>query len=542
MPTLTIDGKEITVDPGITIMRAAEKLGIEIPRYCYHPGLSIVGQCRICLVEIEKMPKLQIACYTPVAEGMVVYTNNERVKEAKQAILEFLLINHPLDCPVCDQAGECYLQIYYMEHGLYDSRFLEDKVRKRKALPIGQYIILDSERCILCSRCVRFCDEITHTHELEIINRGDHEEITTYPGREIYNKYSGCLADICPVGALTDRDFRFKMRVWYLEKENSICPLCANACNIEIHYTLNRPWKAQSARLMRLKPRYNEAVNQWWMCDLGRYGYKFVDFNRLKNPCFREGSDLVPTDWDTAFSRVASGLKEIMDKYGPKSIGVMASPQSTNEENYVLKKFFQQLGVRNIDFRVPVKEPGYSDDFLIKVDKNSNTRGCELLGLAPSDGGITVEGMLEACKEKKIRALYLVLHDIVAQIGEEKVRDALCSLDLLVFHGSNMNDTVKYAHVVLPGATFAEKDGTFTNFAGRVQRINKAFKPLGQSLPDWEIIKGIAKSLDISLDYSSSEEIFLEISKEVLPFRGLTYDQIGERGKVLAMSKSESKR
>jgi len=534
MPTLTIDGKEVTVDPGTTIMQAAEKVGIEIPRYCYHPGLSIAGQCRICLVEIEKMPKLQIACHTSVAEGMVVYTNNERVKKARRAILEFLLINHPLDCPVCDQAGECYLQIYYMEHGLYDSRFLENKIKKRKAFPIGQYIIMDSERCILCSRCVRFCNEITHTHELEIINRGDHSEITIYPGREVYNKYSGCLADICPVGALTDRDFRFKMRVWYLEKANSICPLCANGCNIEIHYTLNRPWKAGGARLMRLKPRYNEAVNKWWMCDFGRYGYKFVDFNRLKHPLVREGSDLIPTDWDAAFSRVASGLKDIMNRYGPDSIGVIASPQCTNEENFLLKRFFEQLGVKNIDFRVPVKEPGYSDDFLIKPDKNPNTKGCEMLGLAPSDDGLTVEGMLEACRQKRMRALYLVLHDLATQMGEEKIKDALSSLDLFVFQGSNMNETVKYAHVVLPSATFAEKDGTFTNFSARVQRINKAFKPLGQSLPDWEIIKGIAKFLDIPLDYNSSEEIFMEISNEIPSFKGLTYELIGSGGVNIA--------
>ncbi len=215
MPKITIDGTEIEVENGTTVIQAAEQFGIDIPRYCYHPGLSIVGVCRICLVEIERMPKLQVACYTPVTDGMVVQTNNEKVLQARRAVLEFLLINHPLDCPVCDQAGECWLQNFYMQHGLYDSKMVEDKVKKQKALPIGPNVMLDSERCILCSRCVRFCDEITETHELGIFNRGDHAELLPYPGQELDNKYTGNTIDICPVGSLTDKVFRFRTRVWY---------------------------------------------------------------------------------------------------------------------------------------------------------------------------------------------------------------------------------------------------------------------------------------------------------------------------------------
>ena len=217
MPKLTIDGKEIEVAAGTNLIEAARRLGIEVPHYCYHPGLSIAGQCRLCMVDIEKTPRPTIACNTVAADGMVVRTETERVKETRRSVMEFHLINHPLDCPVCDQAGECWLQIYYMKHGLYDPRMIDEKVHKPKAVPLGPHVMLDAERCILCSRCVRFCDEITGTGELGIFNRGDHSEIGLFPGKDLDNKYSGNVVDICPVGALTDRDFRFQVRVWYLD-------------------------------------------------------------------------------------------------------------------------------------------------------------------------------------------------------------------------------------------------------------------------------------------------------------------------------------
>ena len=235
MPTLTIDGKPITVEAGTRVIEAARRLGIEVPFYCYHPGLTIPANCRICMVEIEKFPKPQVACYTECQDGMVVRTDTDKIKETRRHILEFLLINHPLDCPVCDQAGECWLQDYYLRYGLYDARFYEEKVKKPKAVPIGPNVMLDAERCILCSRCVRFTDEISKTSELGIVNRGDHSEIAVSPEKELDNPYSGNVVDICPVGALTDRDFRFKCRVWYLQKADSICPGCARGCNIEIH-------------------------------------------------------------------------------------------------------------------------------------------------------------------------------------------------------------------------------------------------------------------------------------------------------------------
>ena len=272
--TLTIDGKQVTVPEGTTVLQACEQVNSPVPFYCYHPGLSIAGNCRICLVEIEKTPKLQISCYTRVADGMVVHTNTDKALKARQDVLEFLLVNHPLDCPVCDQAGECWLQDYYMAYGLYNQKFDEQKVKKsKKATRIGPNVVLDQDRCILCSRCVRFCDEVSKTGELGIFNRGDHAELDVFPGKPIDNNYSGNVVDICPVGALTDDDFRFKCRVWYLRSTQSVCPGCSMGCNIEIHDNRERevrPHVAGGARIMRLKPRFNPEVNKWWMCDVGR--------------------------------------------------------------------------------------------------------------------------------------------------------------------------------------------------------------------------------------------------------------------------------
>ncbi|HEX2441295.1 MAG TPA: 2Fe-2S iron-sulfur cluster-binding protein, partial [Methylomirabilota bacterium] len=268
MPKVTIDGKEIEVPAGTNLIEAARQLGIEVPHYCYHPGLSIAGQCRLCMVDIEKTPRPTIACNTQATDGMVVHTDTERVKQSRRSMMEFHLVNHPLDCPVCDQAGECWLQIYYMKHGLYDPRMTDEKVHKPKAVPLGPHVMLDAERCILCSRCVRFCDEVTGTGELGIFHRGDHSEIGLFPGRDLTNNYSANVVDICPVGALTDRDFRFQVRVWYLDTAKSICTGCARGCNIDVHVNRRRPPHAEGRRVARLKPRYNADVNAWWLCDL----------------------------------------------------------------------------------------------------------------------------------------------------------------------------------------------------------------------------------------------------------------------------------
>jgi NADH-quinone oxidoreductase subunit G len=532
MLTLTIDGREVAVEPGTKVIEAARRLGIEVPFYCYHPGLSIAGNCRICMVEIEKFPKTQIACNTDCQEGMIVRTDSEKAKETRRHILEFLLANHPLDCPVCYQAGECWLQDYYMRYGLYDGRFYEQKVKKPKAVPIGPTVMLDAERCILCSRCVRFCDEITKTSELGIVNRGDHSEIAIHPNHELNNKYSGNVVDLCPVGALTDRDFRFKCRVWYLKKADSICPGCARGCNIEIHYNLDRPQHGGGERVMRLKPRENPEVNQWWICDEGRYGYKFIDENRIEAPLVRGGSERdrsegVPSrtvpNWDTILDEVAGKIKEAQ-----KKIAVFVSPQLSNEELYLIKKLFvsgdgserdRSEGVpsRTVPFLLSPNPEGDQDDFLIRADKNPNTRGAELLGFSYDAEGISL--FLKECEEGKAEGAVIFGQDLLTRLEARRGELALNELKWSVFIGSNHNLTSESASFVLPSATYAEKNGTFTNFEGRVQKFTKAFEPLGESRPEWAILVELARRLGAPWSYTSEEEIFSDLARDLPAFQ-----------------------
>ncbi|MBI3315352.1 MAG: (2Fe-2S)-binding protein, partial [Candidatus Omnitrophica bacterium] len=508
MANLTIDGKPYTVKDGLTIIEALDELKIDLPRYCYHPGLSIAGNCRICQVEVEKMPRTVIACNTRVTEGMVISTRSQKAKESQQQVLEFLLINHPLDCPVCDQAGECKLQDYYMDYGLYDPKLNDVKVKKtKKAFSIGPTVMLDQERCILCSCCVRFADEVTKTHDFGIFNRGDHAELDIYPGRELNNKYSGNVVDICPVGALTDKDFRFKMRVWYLGSTESVCPGCARGCNIKIEYEKSRPYHLKTARVMRLKPRENPKVNQWWMCDDGRYGYKSIDENRLLQ--LRSGpGDSKPLTWTETLSKTAALLKKIPSE----KWGVLASPQATNEELYLKKMIFKDyLKFKNIGFKAPGQE-GFEDDFLIKKDKNPNTAGAaEILGPAETAGDMTP--VIEKAKRGELEGLFVFHHDLAKIFGVDALKTIRQKVKTLIYEGQNDNPTARAADILLPGASYAEKEGTFTNFEGRVQRIQKALLPLGNSRAAWNILLELGVMLGLSFHFTTPEQIFLDLAK-----------------------------
>ncbi len=529
MANITIDGKPYTVKDGITIIEAIDEARLGLPRYCYHPGLSIAGNCRICQVEVEKMPRTVIACNTRVAEGMVIHTASAKAKESQETVLEFLLANHPLDCPVCDQAGECKLQDYYMEYGLYDQKFNEVKVKKeKKAIPVGPTIMLDQERCILCTRCVRFGEEITKTHDFGVFNRGDHSELDVYPGHELNNKYSGNVADICPVGALTDRDFRFKMRVWYLGSQDSVCPGCSRGCNIEVHYEKSRPYHLKEERVMRLKPRENLAVNKWWMCDDGRYGYKSIDINRLRSVNYPESNGASPdATWLVALEKVAAHLK---DPAASKTWGLLASPRSTNEELYLVRKLFRDhLKWQHIGFRAPKDPDGDEDGFLIRKDKNPNSAGAARI-LGPGDLGPVVE----LAKSGKLEGLFVFQHDLEALFGADTLRAVRKNLKTLVFAGPNLNPTSAVADIVLPSAAYAEKEGTFTNFEGRVQRIWKAIEPLGASRPDWRILADLAALAGLKSDYPRAEHVFDELVRNVPAFTGMSYKSLGKGGLVWA--------
>jgi NADH-quinone oxidoreductase subunit G len=525
MPKLTIDGKEIEAPDGINLIQAAERIGIEIPHYCYHPALTIVGNCRMCLVEIEKAPKLQIACNTKVAEGMVVHTQSAKTKAAQKSVLEFLLINHPIDCPVCDQAGECKLQDYYMDYDDQPSRFpLEKKVRKGKAIPIGSDVMLDQERCVLCARCTRFFDEVTHTSELAMFERGDHNQVDIYPGHPVNNKYAGNVIDICPVGALTEKDFRFRMRVWYLHRTSSVCAGCERGCAIDIHH--------QRGRIYRYKPRDNPEVNGYWMCDEGRHDFvKLQNETRLTSPLFQDRDRLMPEEWGVAVRRIASHIEETKKDHGPRAIGAVIGAQATNEEAFALKHLMLDTIGSDRLAMVSYTPPGLSgdDNFLIRANKNPNTRGLEAMKLAPAH----FDDLAKAVAGGELKLLIVMRIDLVRAMGEAEFVKAFGALDYLIVLDTDANETVQMANNVLPIATYPETDGSFTNFKGRVQRISPAFPPPGEALSGIEAIARLGHAIDGKERASDASAIFAQMAAAEPPFEGISFDVLMPHGASL---------
>jgi NADH-quinone oxidoreductase subunit G len=526
MPTFVINGMSATVADGMTILEAAKQLGIEIPHYCYHPKLSIAGNCRMCLVEVEKFPKLQISCNTVVTEGMVVRTDTEKVRKAVTGVLELMLIHHPIDCPICDQAGECGLQNYYMKFGLHKSRFaLEDKVHKKKVQDIGGQIVLDAERCILCSRCVRFLREVTGTCEMEFFSRADHSEISIFPGKPLSNNYTGNLADICPVGALTNKDFRFKCRVWFLKSADSICTGCANGCNVYADF--------KGDILYRLRPRQNDAVNKTWMCDLGRPEYRKANEDRLLTPVIREGGKPIAAAWDSVMFTTAAKFKDAVEAHGPESTAVIASPQSSNEELFLVRKLAKEI-LRTPYIGFSSRAPGDRtfDDFLIKADKNPNSLGAQLLGF--SEEGF--DRTLKAVSEGKIRAL-LVFGNVLADLPEGEIAGLLSKVPFVANVGTNDGAVPRAAHAVLPQASFAERGGTFTNYAGRVQRFQPGFRPRGKARAGIEIVSELANRMGAAWGFAGESSVFQSLSASEEPFAGLSYESLGDQGQPAGVPK-----
>jgi NADH-quinone oxidoreductase subunit G len=524
MPTIEIDGKKVTVPDGWNVIQAAEKLDIEVPHYCYHPGLSISGNCRMCLVEIEKMPKLQIACNTKVTEGMVVKTTSPKAKAAQTAVLEFILVNHPIDCPICDQAGECKLQDYYMDYGKHHSQIpLEAKVKKEKAVDIGPQVVLDQERCILCARCTRFLDEVTKTSELGLFARGDHTYIDLFPGKKLENPYSANVVDVCPVGALTHKDFRFKARVWYLEKVESICTKCANGCNIDIYH--------RRGQMFRFRPRSNPDVNQYWMCDEGRLWYKELQKeSRILRPVVRENDAFTPISWDQALKRVIDRVSQVKEQHGAKAIAGVVGAKATNEEAYLLTRLLQeQVGTTNVAGFSWSPADAFHDDFLIKADKNPNTRGLKALGLL--NGGPTAADVLNAAEKGEVKVLLVFAADLSAAFAQDKLDKALGNVEVIVCD-TDYSGTAEYADVLLPIATAPETDGTYTNHAGRVQRARQAFPPPGEVKTGWEALAALRGKLG-GTEPASITEVFSELAQKVPPFAGLTYGKLGWQGAPL---------
>lgn len=711
------------MEEGATILKAAEKLGVEIPAFCFHDKLEAVGSCRMCLVEVEKMWKLQVACATPVSGGMVVKTDTPQVRAARKGVLEFLLINHPLDCPVCDKGGECELQNLVFKYGSDKSRYKEEKRRfivdpksKYDDLQIGPQIVRNMNRCILCRKCVRFLNEIAGETDLGTFGRAAKTEINVLPDIPLDNPYSGNTVEICPVGALTSKSFRYKIRVWETEVRPSICPNCGDGCNVNL-------W-TKDDRIYRITSRRNDLVDGGFLCDKGRFGYEFVNHpDRLKQPLVRKGGELSPVDWDEAIELVASKFKSTKERSGADSLAGVGSSKLTNEESYVFQKFLRVvLGTNNIDHRVSSKhllpssalkpgdracgmtnsltdieeaklilvlgcdlqeehpivnlrviksvrrgnlllvanpettrlsrlaqdeliykkgtEAAFLDNLLEELGENvpesaksepsqtggipedkirklaqtlkkaesiiilcgreiaghlenadllqrlhdlmrltghqgkancgvnllredCNSQGAFDCGVLPdrlpgyadvADGssrrkmeqiwnaripenhGLDFNQLLDAAHQGKIKAMYIVGADPVSQYPDaDYVRGALEKLEFLVVQDIFLTETAKLAQVVFPGASFAEKEGTYTNVERRVQTLTRAFDPLGNSKTDWFIICSLAQAMGYDFDYDSPVEIFDELARVSPIHQRMSWADIGEAGEQWQM-------
>ncbi len=500
MPKLTIDQKTIVVEPNIPVIEAADRLGIHIPRFCYHPGLCAAGSCRMCMVEIDKIPKLQTACTTPVVDGMVVRTDSDVVRDARRSILEYLLINHPIDCPICDKSGECLLQNYYMDYGLYTSRYLGERWKKRKVFVLGPTIVMDEERCVLCSRCVRFFEEVSKVRRLGIFERGADSLLSTYPGETLEDPYCGNIVDLCPVGALTDRDFRFEQRVWFLKQGASICPFCARGCNIIVDYNADPIIQLNEKRVYRFRPRPNPEVNDYWICDMGRYAYKTLDAEaRVTEPLLREGKRLTAVAWDTVLKRAAMRIKEVVDHEGPQGIGLIIYPSVTCETARVAGKLFlDHLGVENVALGFPVDPSGYEDDVLIRKDRFPNRQGlAKAFPLAAAPGG--AEAVLDAWQSGRIRLLYVMGDDLPVLLEPRESSIIPPSKGIVILQKSTAGPEDDTARMVLPSAMFAEEKGSFINFEGKHQCFDAVLQPPGEALPGSEILTRLAEGLGFSV-------------------------------------------
>jgi NADH-quinone oxidoreductase subunit G len=534
-----VDGREIEVPRLIadwsgkltptTMIQACEQAKTEVPHYCYHPKLPVVGNCRMCLVEygmpamgpdrkpilnadgspkISKMPRPAISCATPISPGMEIYTNTPGVKQMREGVLESLLINHPLDCPICDQAGECKLQEYSVDYGQSASRFVEAKVHKPKAVDLGPRIMLDAERCILCTRCIRFTKDIAGDDALGIINRGSFNTIATFPGMPFDNNYTLNTVDICPVGALTSKDFRFKMRVWFLKETKSLCTSCGTGCNAIIG--------SREEMIQRYTPRENDAVNGPWMCDAGRLNYKWIGRkDRLKDVLVRGQK----TTWTAALNEISDKLK----KAPAGSVAIVASARQTNEELWLLGKLKSKLGAASDS----VARFGEGDKLLVSTDKNPNTNGARLTGICFTEIGTNLPQIASGISSGKIKTLIVFGEDVTKHgIGA----DLLGKLEILIVGEILPNATTKLAHYLLPGCAHAEKRGSFTNTKGRVQKFMKAVEAPGDARAEWEFLHDLVHNVTGQNGFVTIEGLFNQMAKEVSAFNGLTWQALGDTG------------
>ncbi len=552
MPKVTIDGREFEAAANKTIIQVALDNGIEIPHFCWHPALTVAGNCRMCLVEIEKMPKLAIACATPITDGMVVKTLSPMAETGREDVMEFLLINHPLDCPICDEAGQCKLQDYAYEHSAGESRFTENKTHKEKRTPFGPNVLFDAERCISCSRCIRFATEIAEQPVLTFVDRGDHVTIESYPYDGFDNINSMNVIDLCPVGALTSRDFRFKARVWDMSFTDSVCPGCSRGCSIRAGVRNNE--------VLRLEPRTNPNVNDYWMCDYGRLNaYPHVNADdRIIGAQIKKDGSFVESTWEEAARVTADALK----KYKPDEILFIGSAYEPVEDNYVFAKLARaKFGKKDVPFLTHID--GVDDKLVLRADKTPNTFGATLAGSKADahysrtkDEPIGALTVLEQLQSGKIKAVYALVDDFLA---DNALLEAFKKVEFFACHATNNTATARHADVLFGASAWTEREGVFVNFQGWVQRLRPAVttKYLVRGLDhlhmsrldrfgapndkwarghkrdaheSWLITQMIANNLGEHWRYKHTEDVFEEIAENCPQFKGMDYEALGEYG------------
>ncbi|MES2477265.1 MAG: molybdopterin-dependent oxidoreductase [Verrucomicrobiota bacterium] len=536
MVNVQIDGVWHQFPKGTRMIEACKQAQITVPHYCYHPKLSSPGNCRMCLVQmgmpgrpapgqeptydaagyqdIGWMPRPVIACANTVSENMGIRTTGELVEKCREGVMEFLLINHPLDCPICDQAGECRLQEQSVQHGRGVSRFIDMKVKKPKNVDIGPRIRLDDERCIMCSRCIRFMDEVASDPVLGFTQRGTHTTLTVHPGRLLDSNYSLNTADICPVGALTSNDFRFQMRVWFLKETPTIDVNCGTGTNITV-------W-TRGNKIHRITPRLNDEVNSAWMPDSHRLNFHHIDSDaRLTEPLARENGSFAATDWRTSIAGAAARIRAV----SPEQVAVIASGRMTNEELFLGRSLAEEIGTRHLSL---VPREGEADTLLVAADRNPNSTGAKLiLGTDTPYSGLSV--IRDGVRDGAIKVLIVLGEDLITDAAF--TADDLGKLDFLLQTSILANPTADRAHLVLPSAAFAEKRGSMVNLSGRLQRLNRAVEPPTLAHDDWEILRDLLLALSPDLKpVHLIEDIFKLLTENVAAFNGLTLSKIGHQG------------
>ena len=516
--TLTIDGQEVTVPEGTTLLQAAQGAGTEVPHYCYHPGLSSPAMCRLCLVEVEGAPKLLPSCTTTVADGQVVLTQSDEATRMRRGVLEFYLLNHPLDCPICDQSGECDLQDYVFAEGREHGRGRDAK-RVLGRDDFGGDVLFYGDRCVMCTRCVRFMNEIEEKPLLTVVERGNRSVIDTFFDEGLEKaEWAGNVVDICPVGALVSKDFLHKARAWDLKHTPSICPNCSQGCNIELHTRDNL--------VHRMKPRINPEVNGHWICDYGRSRYEWLNRgDRLEAPVVRTGGHNTARGWTAALE----SLKARIDTLGESAVMAVVSPFWSNEDLGAVSRLVETLGGGTVVFRSPRTDEeivlqGY-EGLARRKSLAPNERGAELLGCARvgDDAG---QGGLEDLADHE--GVVLVLGDAL----DDQLEALAPNAALVTYLGAYTSSALAAADFQLPVTTFAEQEGTFTSHAGRVQRFSPALSGPGIARPAWLVLGALLGSLRDEEGPTRAEQAFGLVASAVGSYEGMDYETIGSQGEA----------